>query len=105
MAMNELYIRQKRLREIGDRGQLILSRATATIPSGFAAEPAREYLLRSGVGSVILGEESSPLEFAHARYFRFENCRNYAAGAWLATQLIVEILGLQSGSCNAKESF
>jgi len=102
--MTDPYIRQKRLREIGDHGQLILSRANATIPAGFTAEPTQEYLRRSGLGSVTLGEEPCPREFAHASYFQFEVCQDYAAGAWFATQLIAEILGLKSGSCNAKES-
>ena len=102
--MTDLYIRQKRLREIGDRGQLILGRASATIPAGFAAEPTQEYLRRSGLGSVTIGKEPDSREFSHASYFQFEVCQDYAAGAWFATQLIVEILGLKSVSCNAKES-
>ena len=91
--MTDLYIRQKRLREIGDHGQLILSCANATIPTGFATEPAQEYLRRSGLGSVTLGKATGPREFTHASHFRFDVCQDYAAGAWLATQLIVEILG------------
>jgi hypothetical protein len=102
--MTDPYVRQKRLREIGDHGQLILSHASAMIPAGFAAEPTQEYLRRSGIGSITLGKESSFREFAHASYFQFEVCQNYAAGAWLATQLIVEILGEKLGSRNAKES-
>ena len=102
--MTDLHIRQKKLREIGDQGQLILGSASATIPAGLTAEPTQEYLHRSGLGSVTLGKETDPREFAHASYFQFEVCRDYAAGAWFATQLIVEILGLKSGSCNAKES-
>jgi hypothetical protein len=102
--MTDPYLRQKRLREIGEPGQLVLGRAAVTIPAGFATEPAREYLCRSGVGSVILGQEASPREFAHASYFRFETCKSYAAGAWLATKLIVEILELEAGPCNANES-
>ncbi len=102
--MTDLYVRQIRLREIGDDGQLILGRADAVIPPGFTVGPAQEYLRRSGVGSVTLGNESDSREFTHASYFRFDECRNYAAGAWLATRLIVEILGPNLDSRNAKES-
>ncbi len=103
--MTDLYLRQKSLREIGESGQLMLSRAAATIPAGFMAEPAREYLCRSGVGSVILGGKASLHEFTHASHFQSDICKSYAAGAWLATRLIVNILGLESDPGNANDSF
>ncbi len=92
--MTDLYIRQKILREIGEAGQFKLTHATATIPASYAAGPAREYLLRSGIGSVIERGQVVAPDFPHGDHFQFETCRVFAAGAWIATKTLVEVLGL-----------
>lgn len=90
--MTDLYSRQKKLREIGEAGQLKIARATVLIPAGPESEMATEYLRRSGIGSIAVDPHIAPLDFLHADQFQFELCRTFAASAWIATQNVVRIL-------------
>ena len=92
LNMNERFVRQERLREIGAAGQARLCGATTFIPDDATAETARAYLSRSGIGTIVTRGEHS--DFPHAGLFQFETCRTFACGAWIATRRIVEILEL-----------
>lgn len=90
--MPELYSRQKKLREIGEAGQIKIAEATVLIPAGPESEMAAEYLRRSGIGSVAVDARIEHPDFLHANQFQFEPCRTFAASAWIATQNVVRIL-------------
>jgi hypothetical protein len=92
--MSDRYIRQKKLQEIGNEGQLKLTHSTVVVPVAYENGPAKEYLLRSGIGLVVVGDQRETPEFPHSFHFQFETCRTFAHGAWFATRRIAEIVGL-----------
>ncbi len=92
--MDDQYVRQERLREIGPLGQSRLCQSAVSVPNDAAAATAMEYLRRSGVGSVAAETPALVSSFPHAQHFQFETCRTFAKGAWTATRHIVELLGL-----------
>jgi hypothetical protein len=79
------YDRQRRLREVGARGQARIERATATLGTGPETSVAVAYLVRAGVPRVIVeNAPSKPIE--NVDWFRFSAPRVVASGALLALQ-------------------
>ncbi len=92
--MNDLYVRQERLREIGAAGQARLCQATTCVPDDATTETAIAYLSRAGIGTIVTEKTDRYPKFPHENYFQFEPCRRFANGAWIATRRVVEILEL-----------
>src|SRR5512142_3277665 len=94
----DLYSRQTRLREVGKKGQALISAARIVIGSDAAARVAAEYLTRSGVGHVEHDSSLGAERFVHAAHFTYAVTEQYARGAWIATREIGRLLGLPSKS-------
>ncbi len=82
---DERYDRQRRLREIGARGQALIERSSATLPPGPGADVAMTYLRRAGVAQVTLAEGATT-PASNASWLHFSGPRAVACGAFLALQ-------------------
>jgi len=89
--MADRYLRQRRLPEVGDRGQAAIAVAHFHVAAGDGAETEREYLVRAG-GTVTLDPSLSPAPFVHAALFQHAAPRRHAAGAWRALRQLTERL-------------
>jgi len=93
--MADRHLRQRRLPEVGDRGQAAIAGAPFRVAAGDEAVAEREYLVRAG-GTVTLDPALSPEPFPHAASFRHGVPRRHAAGAWRALrQITLRIAGAE----------
>jgi hypothetical protein len=91
------YAPQRRLLEVGERGQATLLALSVCVPArGLAADVCAEYLRRAGVGSVEIDDVNEPPPFRHAALFRFGAPAAVAEGAWRALQELRRALGVPS---------
>lgn len=81
---DERTTRQRRLAEVGDRGQARIAEAVLQVRGTDGAIVETEYLCRAGVERVTLVPRAEPEPFAHQHAFRFAASRRIGAGAWRA---------------------
>jgi len=89
------YDRQARLPEIGAGGQARIRGARAEVRGRSAVEREieTEYLVRAGIGEVVVVPDRDAEPFAHAEHFTSEASRAVGAGAWRALGAIRRIVG------------
>jgi hypothetical protein len=90
--MEDRFARQRRLPEIGERGQALIGAECFRVAAGREASMERDYLARAGAGMVAVNAELSPEPFAHAACFRHEAPRRHAAAAWRAFRQIMRLV-------------
>ena len=90
--MEDRFTRQRRLPEIGDRGQARIAAECFRVAAGEEAWMERDYLARAGAGVVAINAELSPAPFVHARHFRHEATRRHASAAWRALRQIMRLV-------------
>ena len=95
--MQDLYVRQRLLPEVGDAGQRRLSEGTAIVGVTESARFAAEYLRRAGVGQVQVDERAAAPACPHAERFSFESTRELGSGAWQALIELRRLLTDQAG--------
>lgn len=82
---DDRHSRQRRLPEVGERGQARVAAVQATVAAnapGALVELA--YLERAGVERLTLARDVSTLPFRHADWFQHRGPAMVAAGAWRA---------------------
>lgn len=84
MFGEDRYTRQRRLREVGDAGQVRIESARLEVHDSEGALVEATYLHRAGVGRVTIEPRAGAEPFAHAAAFRFPAARTVGAGAWRA---------------------
>jgi hypothetical protein len=95
--MNEdPWSRQRRLPEIGDRGQALIAGASFEVRGGDGAILESEYLHRAGAERVVIMPRAEPVPFAHESFFRFAASRRVAAGAWRALSALRRTLEIET---------
>ena len=87
----QLYDRQLRLAEVGERGQEKICAARFEVTPGAGAETELEYLRRAGARAE-LASAARPESFPHSAAFSFEASRSLAAGAWRALHRLRALL-------------
>lgn len=92
MSEEDRYTRQRRLREVGERGQARLAAARVVVEGRDGADTEARYLERAGVSQVLRDEDAAPRAFAHAERFRNAACQSEAAAAWRALQKTLAVL-------------
>jgi hypothetical protein len=90
------YCRQRKLSEIGDAGQLRISRSLHEVRGADGAIIEAEYLHRAGVERLTILPRAEPEPFVHESYFQFFASRRIAAGAWRALSKLRRELGLET---------
>ena len=92
MLPEDLHSRQRRLPEVGERGQDRIERAHAEVQGTDGAVTEAQYLARAGIGSLSLSPGQSATPFKHKRAFRFDAPRRVGSGAWRALRTLRAIL-------------
>jgi hypothetical protein len=95
--IDDIYSRQTRLREIGAKGQALIAEGRAVLGTDEASQIAAKYLERSGVGCVHSDAAVQPARFIHAQLFTHPVAAKFAHGSWLATQKLIDLLGIVAG--------
>jgi len=90
--MPDRLTRQRRLAEVGERGQERIQNASARVAKTAAGAIEALYLGRAGVSRIELADEVEPVEFAHAACFRHAASQEVAEGSWRALATIVNAL-------------
>ncbi|HEX9619961.1 MAG TPA: hypothetical protein VF989_07500 [Polyangiaceae bacterium] len=88
------FSRQRRLPEVGERGQALLGAARARVTATPAGDVAREYLVRAGFGAVLVEAAAPAPPFPHSQAYRFDAPRQFGAGASYALGEVRRVLGL-----------
>lgn len=94
---DDIYSRQTRLREIGAKGQRLIAEGRTVLGTDEPSKIAAEYLKRAGVGCVELDAGVAPAQFVHLQHFNHPVASKFAHGSWLATQKLLELLGIRRG--------
>ncbi len=92
--IDDLHLRQVRLREVGIKGQQRIAEAHVALGADEASRVAAGYLERAGVGRVQLLDSGDTRSFVRGKQFTHEVCRTFAHGCWLATNTLVDVIGL-----------
>lgn len=92
LPFEDRYSRQRRLPEVGVRGQLALEQASPVLSVHAGSQIEQEYLTRSGVVHAKVSSSRSPCRFAHEDWFQFSPTLRIAQGASGALQHIEAIL-------------
>ena len=95
-TQNDRYNRQRKLSEVGDTGQLLISRSLHEVRGADGAIIEAEYLHRAGVERLTILPRAEPEPFVHESHFRFFASRRVAAGAWRALCKLRRELGLET---------
>jgi hypothetical protein len=90
--MVDRFVRQRRLKEIGDDGQDLILRTCFRVAAGDECWIERDYLARAGAAMVAINADLVPEPFPHAAVFRHAAARRHAAGAWRALRQIKALL-------------
>jgi hypothetical protein len=88
--------RQRRLPEIGERGQATIAQAELVVSGNDGAIIESEYLHRAGAERVTILPHAEPEPFAHEHAFRFVASRRIGAGAWRALAKLRRVLGVSA---------
>lgn len=92
LPFEDRYSRQRRLPEVGERGQLALDHARPVLPLHAGTQVEKEYLYRSGVVHFSHCRDRIPPRFAHADWFQFTAALHVAQGAASALSRIRAVL-------------
>lgn len=92
LPFEDRYSRQRRLPEVGGRGQLALQQAHPSLHTHAGSTVEQDYLRRSGIVSFAAEETTPPPVFLHACYFEFTGPLHVAQGACQALAVIRETL-------------
>ena len=90
--MVDRFVRQRRLKEVGDDGQDLIQATCFRIAATDECWIERDYLSRAGAGMVAINANQAPDPFSHADVFRHDAPRRHAAGAWRALRQIKALL-------------
>ena len=90
LPFEDRYTRQRRLPEIGARGQERLLASRVKLDTAPGSDIEAEYLRRAGVQ--VVGEQASAVEFPLRAEFGHDASRSVAEGAWSALRKIREAL-------------
>jgi len=93
---SDRYSRQRSLSEVGDAGQLRISRAVLEVRGDDGAIIEAEYLHRAGVERLTILPRAEEEPFVHETHFQFFASRRVAAGAWRALRKLRRELGLEA---------
>lgn len=97
LPFEDRHSRQRRLAEVGPKGQECIARSHARAPAYAGGEVAREYLLRAGFRAVVSDPSAPAPRFPFERHFDHEASRAVARGAWAALDEIRRQLGMSPG--------
>lgn len=100
LPFEDRYSRQRKLPEVGPRGQSALARSVLQVPSRVAGSEIVElcYLRRAGVEHVTLSSLQLGPSSAHAAQFHFTATRTLAVGALGALSQLRRELGMSERS-------
>jgi hypothetical protein len=100
LPFEDRYSRQRKLPEVGPRGQERLARTPLTVAPRVPGSDLFElcYLLRAGVESVTVSNLRPEAPSAHERVFRFAAPRALAVGALGALSQLRREIGLTESS-------
>jgi hypothetical protein len=90
--MVDRFVRQRRLKEVGDDGQALIQATCFRIALGDECWIERDYLARAGAGMVAINAHLVPERFPHADLFHHDAARRQAAGAWRALRQLKALL-------------
>ena len=93
LPFEDRYTRQRRLPEVGPRGQERLCSTRLRVGRHPDVELELEYLARAGVVAVVADEPLPAPEFPFASWFEHEASLGLARGAWCALSRIRAELG------------
>jgi molybdopterin/thiamine biosynthesis adenylyltransferase len=90
--MADRFTRQRRLAEVGERGQERIQNAVVRVAATPDGVVAALYLSRAGVQRIELSATGEAPEFTHATSFRHAASRQIGEGSWRALAAIVGVL-------------
>jgi hypothetical protein len=93
LPFEDRYTRQRRLPEVGPRGQERLIATELTVAGHEDVELELDYLARAGVARVTVDPAGTPLPFPWASWFEHDAALGVARGAWCALSRIKAELG------------
>lgn len=88
------FSRQRRLAEVGDRGQERIEAHAGRVPAAPGARLELAYLFRAGVQTLELSPRVPLKQCPHGSVFRHSPARAAAEGAWRALCQLKEALGV-----------
>jgi hypothetical protein len=91
---DDRYCRQRKLPEVGERGQAAIAGAELELRGDDGAIIESEYLHRAGAERVTILPGMEPDPFVHEGHFRFVASRRIGAGAWRALAKLRRTLGV-----------
>jgi hypothetical protein len=97
LPFEDRYTRQRRLPEVGPRGQERLARAQLGVADHADVELELDYLARAGAGEVHVDPAAPALEFPWSAWFEHDAALGVACGAWCALSRLKRELGLAAG--------
>lgn len=97
LPFEDRYTRQRRLPEVGQRGQERLSQAQFCVAQHPDIELEVDYLARAGAGEVRVDPAAPALAFPWSAWFEHDAALGVARGAWCALSRIKGELGLAPG--------
>jgi hypothetical protein len=96
LPFEDRFTRQRKLAEVGQRGQARLAAGSSVVAAGDGAMVEVTFLHRAGVGRVEVSRLLAQRPFAHAEHFEFAASRSLAGAAWRALGEIREHLELEA---------
>jgi hypothetical protein len=97
LPFEDRYTRQRRLPEVGPRGQERLCRARLSVAPHPDVELELDYLARAGAAEVQVDPAAPALVFPWPEWFEHAAALGVARGAWCALSRIKSELGLAPG--------
>lgn len=94
LPFEDRYTRQRRLPEVGAKGQEQLSLAELSVADHPDVELELDYLARAGAGQVRVDPTLPALSFPWTSWFEHDAALGVARGAWCALSRIKRELGL-----------
>ena len=94
LPFEDRFSRQRRLPEVGPRGQERLASAELRIARHADVELELDYLARAGVTNASLDPAGAPLPFPWTDWFEHDAALAVARGAWCALSRIRRELGV-----------
>jgi hypothetical protein len=94
LPFEDRYTRQRRLAEVGPKGQERLSQARLCVASHPDVELELDYLARAGLAEVRVDPAAPALAFPWTAWFEHDAALGVARGAWCALSRIRRELGV-----------
>ena len=96
LPFEDRYTRQRRLPEVGPKGQERLSLAELSVAEHPDVALELDYLARAGAEQAQIDPAAPALSFPWASWFEHEAALGVARGAWCALSRIKGALGLEA---------